>query len=145
MSEIIVGAGKTRVRSVTKVVVPGNRTIVKKVIVGTPTKVGLAAQGFLVNLSDVNSRVDQKDGTLLRYDSATDKYKHVELKQVLGQNVSITNTGDFASLAFDWPRFALYYEDNDISTESESVAFNLSQIYPNLRGKSKIITGPQLN
>lgn len=101
MAEIIVGAGKTRVRSVTKVVVPGNRTIVKKVIVGTPTKVGLAAQGFLVNLSDVNSRVDQKDGTLLRYDSATDKYKHVELKQILGQNVSITNTGDFASLAFD--------------------------------------------
>ena len=101
MAEIIVGAGKTRVRSVTKVVVPGNRTIVKKVIVGTPTKVGLAAQGFFSNLSDVNSRIDQKDGTLLRYDSATAKYKHVELKQILGQNVSITNTGDFASLAFD--------------------------------------------
>ena len=54
MAEIIVSAGKTRVRQVTKVVVPGNKTIVKKVVVGTPIKTGIAAQGFLVNLSDVD-------------------------------------------------------------------------------------------
>tara|TARA_B110000305_G_C19465219_1_gene657371 strand:- start:3793 stop:6936 length:3144 start_codon:yes stop_codon:yes gene_type:complete len=101
MAEIIVGAGRTKVRSVTKVVVPGNRTIVKKVVVGTPTKVGLAAQGFLVNLSDVNGSVNKADGTFLRFDSATSKYKHTTLSQALGQNVTITNTGDFASLAFD--------------------------------------------
>ena len=107
MAEILVGAGKTRVRSVTKVVVPGNRTIVKKVIVGTPTKVGLAAQGFLVNLSDVDASVNKADGTILRYDAATSKFKHTSVKQAIAQNVSITESGGetagvgFGKLAFD--------------------------------------------
>jgi len=107
MAEILVGAGKTRVRSVTKVVVPGNRTIVKKVIVGTPTKVGLAAQGFLVNISDVDASVNKADGTILRYDAATSKFKHTSVKQAIAQNVSITESGGetagvgFGKLAFD--------------------------------------------
>ena len=101
MAEIIVSAGKTRVRQVTKVVVPGNKTIVKKVVVGTPIKTGIAAQGFLVNLSDVDGSNNLSEGSFLRYDSAQSKFKHVSLAQAIGQNVSVNSTGDFASLAFD--------------------------------------------
>lgn len=101
MAEILVGKDKTRVKKVTKVVVPGNRTIVKKVVVGTPVKTGIAAQGFLVNLSDVDGRNNLDQGTFLRYDSDLGKFKHVTLAQALGQNVSVNSTGDFASLEFD--------------------------------------------
>jgi len=101
MAEIIVSAGKTRVRQVTKVVVPGNKTIVKKVVVGTPIKTGIAAQGFLVNLSDVDGNTNLGAGTFLRYDSDQAKFKHVTLAQALGQNISVNSTGDFASLEFD--------------------------------------------
>lgn len=101
MAEILVSAGKTRVKKVTKVVVPGNRTIVKRVVVGTPVKTGIAAQGFLVNLSDVDQRNNLDHGTFLRYDSDLDKFKHVTLSQALGQNIVVNSQGDFASLAFD--------------------------------------------
>ena len=101
MAEILVGKDKTRVKKVTKVVVPGNRTIVKRVVVGTPVKTGIAAQGFLVNLSDVDGRNNLDQGTFLRYDSDLGKFKHVTLAQALGQNISVNSTGDFASLEFD--------------------------------------------
>ena len=93
MAEIIVSAGQTRVRQVTQVV--------KKVVVGTPIKTGIAAQGFLVNLSDVDGSNNLSEGSFLRYDSAQSKFKHVSLAQAIGQNVSVNSTGDFASLAFD--------------------------------------------
>ena len=101
MAEILVGKDKTRVKKVTKVVVPGNRTIVKRVVVGTPVKTGIAAQGFLVNLSDVDGSNNLDQGTFLRYDSDLGKFKHVTLSQALGQNIVVNSTGDFASLSFD--------------------------------------------
>lgn len=101
MAEILVGKDKTRVKKLTKVVVPGNRTIVKRVVVGTPVKTGIAAQGFLVNLSDVDGRNNLDQGTFLRYDSDLGKFKHVTLAQALGQNISVNSSGDFASLEFD--------------------------------------------
>ena len=92
MAEILVGKDKTRVKKVTKVVVPGNRTIVKRVVVGTPVKTGIAAQGFLVNLSDVDGRNNLDQGTFLRYDSDLGKFKHVTLSQALGQNIVVNST-----------------------------------------------------
>jgi len=58
-------------------VVVGQNTIVKKITVGTPLRVGSAANGSLTGLDDVNGTIGLADGTLLQYDSATGKFNHV--------------------------------------------------------------------
>ena len=58
-------------------VVVGQNTIVKKITVGTPLRVGSAANGSLTGLDDVNSTTGLAHGTLLQYDSATGKFNHV--------------------------------------------------------------------
>ena len=45
-------------------VVVGTNTIVKKVTVGTPLRVGSAANGSLTGLDDVNGSINLADGTL---------------------------------------------------------------------------------
>ena len=58
-------------------VVVGQNTIVKKITVGTPLRVGSAANGSLTGLDDVNGTIGLANGTLLQYDSATGKFNHV--------------------------------------------------------------------
>ena len=58
-------------------VVVGQNTIVKKITVGTPLRVGSAANGSLTGLDDVNGTIGLADGTLLQYDSASGKFNHV--------------------------------------------------------------------
>ena len=58
-------------------VVVGTNTIVKKITVGTPLRVGSAANGSLTGLDDVNGTIGLANGTLLQYDSASGKFHHV--------------------------------------------------------------------
>ena len=85
----------------TKVIV-GDKTIVKKVVVGVPQSQNIAAQGLIATLGDVDGTVNRSNGVLLRYDSDAAKWKHIQLKTALAQNISITNVPNVGgTLAFD--------------------------------------------
>ena len=85
----------------TKVIV-GDKTIVKKVVVGVPQSQNIAAQGLIATLGDVDGTVNRSNGVLLRYESDAAKWKHIQLKTALAQNISITNVPNVGgTLAFD--------------------------------------------
>lgn len=71
-------------------VVVGTNTIVKKVTVGTPIRVGSAANGSLTGLDDVNGSVNLSDGTILQYDSNSGKFIHVAATSVAGPDIHAT-------------------------------------------------------
>lgn len=71
-------------------VVVGTNTIVKKVTVGTPIRVGSAANGSLTGLDDVNGSVNLSDGTILQYDSNSGKFIHVAATTVAGPDIHAT-------------------------------------------------------
>mgnify|MGYP001284653788 CR=1 FL=1 len=71
-------------------VVVGQNTIVKKITVGTPLRVGSAANGSLTGLDDVNSTTGLAHGTLLQYDSATGKFNHVPATTIAGPDIHAT-------------------------------------------------------
>jgi hypothetical protein len=71
-------------------VVVGTNTIVKKVTVGTPLRVGSAANGSLTGLDDVNGSINLADGTILQYDSATGKFNHVPASTIAGPDIHAT-------------------------------------------------------
>ena len=48
-------------------VVVGQNTIVKKITVGTPLRVGSAANGSLTGLDDVNGTNNLANGTILQF------------------------------------------------------------------------------
>ena len=70
-------------------VVVGQNTIVRKVTVGTPLRVGSAANGSLTGLDDVNGSINLADGTILRFDSASQKFVHTTLDSAVSANVKI--------------------------------------------------------
>lgn len=85
----------------TKVIV-GDKTIVKKVVVGVPQTQNIAATGLVSTLGDVDGVVGRSDGVLLRYDSDAQKWKHTPLKTALAQNISIANVPNVGgNLSFD--------------------------------------------
>ena len=71
-------------------VVVGQNTIVKKITVGTPLRVGSAANGSLTGLDDVNSTTGLAHGTLLQYDSASGKFNHVPATTIAGPDIHAT-------------------------------------------------------
>ena len=71
-------------------VVVGQNTIVKKITVGTPLRVGSAANGSLTGLDDVNGSIGLANGTLLQYDSASGKFKHVPATTIAGPDIHAT-------------------------------------------------------
>jgi len=71
-------------------VVVGQNTIVKKITVGTPLRVGSAANGSLTGLDDVNGSIGLANGTLLQYDSASGKFNHVPATTIAGPDIHAT-------------------------------------------------------
>ena len=71
-------------------VVVGQNTIVKKITVGTPLRVGSAANGSLTGLDDVNGTTGLANGTLLQYDSASGKFNHVAATTIAGPDIHAT-------------------------------------------------------
>ena len=57
-------------------VVSAGTTLVKKITVGTPTRVGFPSVGSIVTQDDVNGIIGRADGSYLRYDSSTSKFMH---------------------------------------------------------------------
>ena len=85
-------------------VVVGQNTIVKKITVGTPLRVGSAANGSLTGLDDVNGTNGLAHGTILQYDSATNKFIHTTLDSANGSvtaQLSVTDAGGDGSLSYD--------------------------------------------
>ena len=74
-------------------VVIGTNTIVKKVTVGTPLRIGSAANGSLTGLDDVNGSINLADGTILQYDSASAKFNHISLSAVVGGGLTVSSSG----------------------------------------------------
>ena len=90
-------------------VVVGTNTIVKKVTVGTPLRVGSAANGSLTGLDDVNGSINLADGTILQYDSNTGLFKHVSPASITGSGLNVTDSGGLGSLAYDSSTAILTY------------------------------------
>ena len=57
-------------------IVSAGTTIVKKITVGTPNRIGQVSTGRITNLDDVNGINGLAGGSYLRFDSATQKYIH---------------------------------------------------------------------
>jgi|GEM_PF-4348932 len=74
-------------------VVVGTNTIVKKVTVGTPLRVGNAANGSLTGLDDVNGIVNLGHDTILQYDSAAGKFKHVSPAALASDGLTVSASG----------------------------------------------------
>jgi len=91
-------------------VVVGQNTIVKKITVGTPLRVGSAANGSLTGLDDVNGSVNLSDGTILQYDSASGKFLHVSAASITGSGLTVQDSGGLGSLAYDSNLAILTYE-----------------------------------
>ena len=91
-------------------VVVGQNTIVKKITVGTPLRVGSAANGSLTGLDDVNGSIGLANGTILQYDSASGKFIHVTAANITGSGLNVDNTGSsLGSLAYDSSNAILQY------------------------------------
>ena len=90
-------------------VVVGTNTIVKKITVGTPIRVGSAANGSLVGLDDVNGSVNLSDGTILQYDSNSGLFKHVSPSTITGSGLDVTNGGGLGSISYDSSNAILTY------------------------------------
>lgn len=82
-------------------VVVGQNTIVKKITVGTPLRVGSAANGSLTGLDDVNGSVNLSDGTILQYDSASGKFLHVTPTSITGSGLTVNDSGGLGSVSYD--------------------------------------------
>ena len=82
-------------------VVVGSNTIVKKVTVGTPLRVGSAANGTLTGLDDVNGSINLVDGSILQYDSASGLFKHVSPASITGSGLNIADSGGLGSISYD--------------------------------------------
>ena len=68
-------AGTTKVKKITRG--PGSgTTIVKRVTVGAPNRIGEPTIGAIRTLDDVNGQIGQGEGTYLRFDSASGIYLH---------------------------------------------------------------------
>jgi hypothetical protein len=103
-------------------VVVGQNTIVKKITVGTPLRVGSAANGSLTGLDDVNGSVNLSDGTILQYDSASGKFLHVSPATITGSGLTVQDSGGLGSLAYDSNLAVLTY--NGPSSDSIHSLFN---------------------
>ena len=57
-------------------IVSAGTTIVKKVTVGTPTRIGDPSVGSIITLDDVNGSTNLVHGTYIRYDSDLGKFIH---------------------------------------------------------------------
>ena len=91
-------------------IVVGQNTIVKKITVGTPLRIGSAANGSLTGLDDVNGSVGLANGTILQYDSASNKFIHVTAANITGSGLNVDNTGSsLGSLAYDSTNAILAY------------------------------------
>ena len=90
-------------------VVVGTNTVVKKVTVGTPLRIGTANNGSLTGLDDVNGSVNLSDGTILQYDSNSGKFIHVTATAITGSGLSVTDTGALGSLGYDSALAVLTY------------------------------------
>jgi hypothetical protein len=103
-------------------VVVGQNTIVKKITVGTPLRVGSAANGSLTGLDDVNGSINLSDGTILQYDSASGKFLHVSPATITGSGLTVQDSGGLGSLAYDSNLAVLTY--NGPSSDSIHSLFN---------------------
>jgi len=74
-------------------VVIGTNTIVKKVTVGTPLKIGSAANGSLTGLDDVNGVINRAHDTILQYDSAAGKFIHVSPATLTSDGLTVSASG----------------------------------------------------
>ena len=74
-------------------VVVGQNTIVKKITVGTPLRVGSAANGSLTGLDDVNGTINRVHDTILQYDSASGKFKHVSPATLASDGLTVATSG----------------------------------------------------
>ena len=90
-------------------VVVGSNTIVKKVTVGTPIRIGTANNGSLVGLDDVNGSVNLSDGSILQYDSNSGKFIHVSAASITGSGLNVTDAGGLGSLGYDSALAVLTY------------------------------------
>jgi hypothetical protein len=90
-------------------VVVGSNTIVKKVTVGTPLRIGSAANGTLTGLDDVNGSVNLSDGTILQYDSDTGLFKHVSPTTITGSGLDVSDIGGLGSISYDSSNAILTY------------------------------------
>lgn len=90
-------------------VVVGSNTIVKKVTVGTPLRIGSAANGTLTGLDDVNGSVNLSDGTILQYDSDTGLFKHVSPAAITGSGLDVSDAGGLGSISYDSSNAILTY------------------------------------
>ena len=90
-------------------VVVGQNTIVKKITVGTPLRVGSAANGSLTGLDDVNGSINLSDGTILQYDSATGKFNHVTPAGITGSGLTVNDASGLGSVVYDSSSAVLTY------------------------------------
>ena len=90
-------------------VVVGQNTIVKKITVGTPLRVGSAANGSLTGLDDVNGSVNLANGTILQYDSNSGKFIHVSAADITGSGLNVNDAGGLGSLVYDSANSIIQY------------------------------------
>jgi len=90
-------------------VVVGTNTIVKKITVGTPIRIGSAANGSLTGLDDVNGSVNLANGTILQYDSNSGKFIHVSAADITGSGLNVNDAGGLGSLVYDSANSIIQY------------------------------------
>ena len=94
-------------------VVVGQNTIVKKITVGTPLRVGSAANGSLTGLDDINGTIGLANNTLLQYDSATGKFNHVSPDSAIS-TLTTDNLAEGSNLYYTDSRARAAISTNDL-------------------------------
>ena len=92
------------VRDQTAVKVAGDATKVVRITVGTPINLGNATSGVLTSLADVNGTTNRSQGTILQWDSASNKFIHISFDSAGGRarsQVSATDAGGDGSFSYD--------------------------------------------
>ena len=92
------------VRDQTAVKVAGDATRVVRITIGTPINLGTATSGILTSLADVNSTTNRAHGTILQWDSASNKFLHISFDSASGgtrSKVSATDAGGDGSFSYD--------------------------------------------
>ena len=116
-------------------IVSAGTTIVKKITVGTPNRIGQVSTGRITNLDDVNGISGLAGGSYIRFDSATQKYIHrnfdSDARNLISGGTGVTYTSGTGVIEIGQP-----------VDSSDSPTFTNLTLTNHLRGPATLVIDP---
>ena len=114
-------------------VVAQGTTIVKSITVGVPTKSGVSSLGKLADLDDI-SIVNKSHQDIIRFDSTSGNYLHVDPATIVRESISVVDNGGDGSLLYNSEDGSLTFTGISVSDYRKNFAANEGIDYDSTSG-----------